>query len=129
LVTRIFIVDDERMMVEAFREILRKEGIEVAGWSYDGEDAAHTYAALSPRPDIVIMDHRLPIKNGIEVMTEILKLEPSTRVLFVSADVTARRPAISAGASGFITKPFKIAQLLAAIRTMEGKGAAGNGVT
>jgi len=124
---RVFIVDDERMMVEAFREILKKEGIEVAGWSYDGEEAAQTYAALSPRPEIIIMDHRLPIKNGIEVMTDILRLEPSARVLFVSADVMARSQAIAAGASGFIIKPFKIAELLAGIRRMGMKGDADGG--
>jgi two-component system chemotaxis response regulator CheY len=115
---RVFIVDDEETMIEALQEMLRRGGFEVAGAAHDGDEAIRSYAAISPPPDVVIMDFRLPVKNGIEVMAEILKVDPRARVLFVSADMTARRPAIEAGAAGFFVKPFGMAELMAKIRAL-----------
>ena len=123
MTARIFIVDDERTMVEILREILVMNGFDVLGWAYDGEEAVRKYASFVPPPDIVIMDHRLPARNGVEVMAEILKLDPSARVLFVSADISARRSALAGGAVGFILKPFGMREFLATVQALVGKDA------
>ena len=115
---RIFIVDDERTVVETLREILVMNGFDILGWAYNGEEAVRKYASFVPPPDIVIMDYRLPAKNGVEAMDEILKLDPSARVLFVSADMNARSSALAGGAVGFILKPFRMREFLATVQTL-----------
>lgn len=119
---RVFIVEDDRMVIETYREILRMYGFEVIGWSYNGEDAVVKYTEFNPRPDVVIMDHRLPMKNGIETTLDILKIDPGAKVLFVSADVTARAPSLANGAAGFMRKPFELKEFVAAVRRLSEKG-------
>lgn len=123
MTARIFIVDDERTVVETLREILVMNGFDVLGWAYDGEEAVRKYASFVPPPDIVIMDYRLPAKNGVEAMAEILKLDPSARVLFVSADMNARSIALAGGAVGFILKPFGMREFVATVQTLVRKDA------
>jgi two-component system chemotaxis response regulator CheY len=123
MTARIFIVDDERTVVEALREMLVMKGFDILGWAYNGEEAVRKYASFVPPPDIVIMDYRLPAKNGVEVMAEILKLDPSARVLFVSADISARSSALAGGAVGFILKPFGMREFLATVQALVGKDA------
>ena len=115
---RVFIVEDDRMIIETYREILRIYGFEVVGWAYNGEDAVKKFANLNPRPDVIIMDHRLPMKNGVETTEEILRIDPSAKVLFVSADTTSRSPALSVGAAGFLRKPFELKEFVATIRQL-----------
>jgi two-component system chemotaxis response regulator CheY len=122
LAIRVFIVEDDRMIIETYREIFRIHGFEVVGWSYDGEEAIKKLKDLNPRPDVIIMDHRLPMKNGIETTQDILKIDPRARVLFVSADITAQLPALANGASGFLRKPFELKELVSTIRKLAEKG-------
>ena len=121
MTARIFIVDDERTMVETLREILVMNGCDILGWAYDGDEAVRKYASFVPPPDIVIMDHRLPAKNGAEAMAEILKLDPSARVLFVSADANSRSIALAGGAVGFILKPFGMREFVATVQSLARK--------
>jgi len=121
LAVRVFIVEDDRMVIETYREILRIYGFEVVGWSYNGEEAIKKFKNLNPRPDVIIMDHRLPMKNGIETTQEILQIDPYARVLFVSADVTARSSAIANGAAVFLRKPFELKEFVSTIRVLADK--------
>jgi len=121
MTARIFIVDDERTMVETLREILVMNGCDILGWAYDGDEAVRKYASFVPPPDIVIMDYRLPAKNGAEAMAEILKLDPSARVLFVSADANSRSIALAGGAVGFILKPFGMREFVATVQSLARK--------
>lgn len=106
------------MVIETYREILRIYGFEVVGWSYNGEEAIKKFANLNPRPDVIIMDHRLPMKNGVETTQDILRIDPFAKVLFVSADVTSQSPALSVGAAGFLRKPFELKEFVATIRQL-----------
>jgi len=115
---KVFIVEDDRMVIETYREILKIYGFEVVGWSYNGEEAIKKFENLNPRPDVIIMDHRLPMKNGVETTEEILRIDPSAKVLFVSADTTSRSPALSVGASGFLRKPFELKEFVSTIRQL-----------
>jgi two-component system chemotaxis response regulator CheY len=110
------------MVIETYREILKIYGFEVVGWSYNGEEAIKKFANLNPRPDVIIMDHRLPMKNGVETTEDILRIDPSAKVLFVSADTTSRIPALSVGAAGFLRKPFELKEFVATIKQL-GEGA------
>jgi len=58
------------------------------------------------------MDHRMPIKNGIDATKEILSLDSNAKILFASADDSVKGEALSIGAIGFATKPFSIPELI-----------------
>lgn len=119
---RVFIVEDDKAIIEVYITILRMTGFEVVGWAHSGEEALRKFSSMKSWPDVVIMDQRLPLKNGIDTMREMRKMAPSVRVVFVSADMSARGPAMAAGASGFVQKPFGMRELIAALEK-EGAGA------
>ena len=62
------------------------------------------------------MDHRLPIKDGLETMEEILKLDQSSKVIFASADQRVATLALARGAVYFLQKPFLMKHLIVLIK-------------
>lgn len=119
---QVFIVEDERMVIETYREILRIHGFEVTGWAYNGEDAIQKIKAMKPRPDVVIMDHRLPMKSGVETTQILLRMDPRLKVLFISADPTSKQAAMASGAIGFLRKPFDLKEFVSTIKGAVGEG-------
>lgn len=112
---RMFIVDDEPAIVALCEIILERNGFVVAGSALDGEEAVSRFKALSEPVDMVLLDYRMPKKDGIEVMGELLNIDPTLKILFISADTHARNRAMESGASGFLAKPFGISELVGAI--------------
>jgi two-component system, chemotaxis family, chemotaxis protein CheY len=113
----VFIVDDEEFIHQLYKDILEFNGYRVVGDAYDGSQAVDMYKVLAERPDVIIMDHRMPKKDGVETTLEIKQMDPNVRVIFASADSTIREKALSVGADSFLIKPFKIQELIAAIRS------------
>ncbi|MFX0073207.1 MAG: response regulator, partial [Candidatus Hermodarchaeota archaeon] len=66
-------------------------------------------------PDLVIMDHRMPLMSCIDALIEILAIDRNARIIFVSADDAIKEQTIQLGALEFIRKPFDIHQLLIVI--------------
>jgi len=85
----------------------------------DGEEAVQKYKELGKKPVIVIMDQRMPVKDGVTATQEILKHDPNARILFGSADLKVKGDALKAGAKDFLLKPFRIDMLLNAIDELE----------
>ncbi len=110
--TSIFIVDDEAFIVDLYREILRFNGYSIAGVAYDGLEAIQKYSAADPKPDLIIMDHRMPTMTGLDAMREIRRMNPGQKIMFVSADVTIEELVLTMGASEFLSKPFRLDDLL-----------------
>ncbi|OGS42929.1 MAG: hypothetical protein A3K76_02160 [Euryarchaeota archaeon RBG_13_57_23] len=108
----IFIVEDEAFIVDLYRDILTVSGHVIAGVAYDGAEALDKYARTNPKPDVIIMDHRMPIVSGLDALKEILRLSPSQKVVFVSADLSVEAEARAIGALEFISKPFRLDDLL-----------------
>ncbi len=101
----VFIVDDHEIMRDGLREILERSGeFEVVGQAKDGEEAVRAAAQL--RPDVIIMDVFLPLKDGIEACREIVDAQPQTRVLVLTAasEVDTVIDAVAAGATGYLQK-------------------------
>ncbi|RLF56126.1 MAG: response regulator, partial [Thermoplasmata archaeon] len=67
------IVEDQRDMEEFYREIFSTMGFDVVAVARDGRSAIETYFSLNPRPDLVIMDHRLPGISGLQAAQSILE--------------------------------------------------------
>ncbi len=81
-------------------------------FSTNGKDAVDNYKNHSEKPKVIIMDHRMPVMNGFDAMIEILKYNNNTKIIFASADTTMKEVSISMGAMAFISKPFKIQELI-----------------
>ncbi|HOX27647.1 MAG TPA: response regulator [bacterium] len=105
---KIFIADDEVDIMEMYAEALRDEGHEIVGMALNGEEAVRQFAALRERPDVVLLDHRMPVKTGLEAAREILALDPAAYIIFASADSSVEDEARAIGAAAFKKKPFSV---------------------
>ncbi|MFA6449730.1 MAG: response regulator [bacterium] len=109
---KIFIVEDEYDLMEFYIDALEISGYEVVGYAVNGAEAVEKFKKLVSLPDVIIMDHRMPIKSGIEATREILGIDPNAKVIFASADKSVESEARSLGIASFKTKPFSLEKLL-----------------
>ena len=120
---RVLLADDERLVRTGFRMILRDEpDIEVVAEAADGTEAVTIAADV--KPDVVLMDIRMPNLNGIEATRRIVASPDAPRVLVLTTFDHDKYvfDALAAGASGFLLKDAPEQQLLAAIRVVAGGG-------
>jgi two-component system chemotaxis response regulator CheY len=112
------IVDDAAFMRIQIKNMLSKNGYEVAGEAENGLQAVERYKEV--RPDVVTMDITMPEMSGLDALREIIKLDPNAKVVMVSAmgQEAMVRDAILSGAKGFIVKPFKEEGIIAAIKKL-----------
>ena len=118
---RIMIVDDEAELLTLYSEMIEVFGHEIIAAVKNGEDAIKTYGELDTKPDLIILDHRMPIRNGLETAMEILNMDPDEKIIFISADSSIRRSALEIGAIGFLEKPFVLNTLREAIHGILGE--------
>ena len=114
---RVMLVDDHEIMRDGLREVLKRAGdYEVVGQAEDG--AAAVRVAQSLRPDVIIMDVMMPIKNGIDACREITEVLPDTKVLMLTAasEEDAVMEAVAAGATGYLQKYSGKEDLLRTVR-------------
>ena len=116
--SRVLVVDDERFIAQALTIRLRAVGYDVR-WAFDG--ASGIAAATEWRPDVIVLDIRMPDMDGFEVNRR-LAAHPdlsATPVIFLSANIqeSARQAAVAAGAHAFLIKPYESRDVLAAIRS------------
>ena len=112
---KMFLVDDDRAIIEVYHNMLEIKGHEVIGEAFDGENAVIIYEELAVKPDIILMDHRMPFKCGIRAMKDIHAINPTQCVIFVTADFEAAKDALNKGAQSFIMKPFRMDDLFNSI--------------
>jgi DNA-binding NarL/FixJ family response regulator len=115
--TRVLLADDQALVRVGLRKILESEpDVEVVAEAGDGEDAVHE--ARLHRPEVVLMDIRMPVLDGIEATRRILATLPATRVLILTTFGldTYVFDALRAGASGFMLKDAPPEELVAAVR-------------
>ena len=116
---RVLLVDDQALIRMGFRMLIESaDDLEVVGEAQDGQAAIEQAAAL--RPDVVLMDVRMPGVNGIDATARIVEAHPETRVLVLTTfDLDEYAfAALRAGASGFLLKDAAPAELAAAVRTV-----------
>ncbi|MEV0846090.1 response regulator transcription factor [Streptomyces sp. NPDC049954] len=117
---RVVVADDQALVRTGFRMILMADGIDVVAEAADGTQAVE--AVLRTRPDVVLMDIRMPDLDGLEATRRILRDSPDTatapRVIMLTTfdfdDLVYE--ALSAGASGFLLKDVTPEHLVAAVR-------------
>jgi two-component system chemotaxis response regulator CheY len=111
----VFIVDDDKFLHKVLERILVIGGHQVVDHAYDGAEALEKFVKLNPKPDVILMDHRMPVMNGATATREILRLDSDTLIIFISADDTVKEEAMNSGARDFLTKPIRSSDLFAAI--------------
>jgi two-component system response regulator DevR len=116
-VIRVFLLDDHEVVRAGIRELLQHDGdIEVIGESASAVEATHRIPAL--RPDVAILDGRLPDGSGIDVCREIRSVDPTIKGLILTSyeDDEALFAAIMAGAAGYVLKQVRGADLVDTVR-------------
>lgn len=111
---RVLIAEDEALIRLDLAEMLAEQGFQVVGQADDGEQAVAMAAEL--RPDLVIMDVKMPRKDGIDAAAEIMAAQIAPVVMltaFSQLDLVQR--ARDAGAMAYLVKPFSSGDLLPAI--------------
>jgi DNA-binding NarL/FixJ family response regulator len=121
MTVRVLLVDDQPLLRLGFRMVLESEAdLDVVGEASDGAQAAAMTAALAP--DVVLMDVRMPVVDGIEATRRIVASGSASRVLVLTTfDLDEYvYAALRAGASGFLLKDVPPAELVSAIRAVAG---------
>lgn len=115
---KLLIVDDSSLIRNRIARLLGAGVLpasEIAGMARNGTEAVRAFR--QHRPDLVTMDLTMPEMNGIECIEALVKIDPSVRILVVSAlsDKATAITALKKGAQGFLYKPFTDEQLAAAL--------------
>jgi len=120
---RIVIVDDQTLFREGIKDVLTGEKwIEVVGEGEDGEMAVALAKKL--KPDVILMDIKLPKIDGITATRRIRQSDPNVNVLMLSSfeDEAHVLEAIQAGANGYLSKMLPASELLNSIKTFTSEG-------
>jgi two-component system chemotaxis response regulator CheY len=117
---KILIVDDAAFMRMMIKDILVKNGYEVAGEAENGLKAIEKYKEV--KPDLVIMDITMPELDGIQAVKEIKKINANANIIMCSAmgQQSMVIESIQAGAKDFIVKPFQPDRVIDAIKKVIG---------
>ena len=114
---RVLSVDDQRMVREGLALVLGLlPGVEVVGTASGGEEAVRMAGEL--RPDVVLMDLRMPLCDGVEATRRLRALHPDVKVIALTtyADDESVLAALRAGARGYLTKDARSAEIHEALR-------------
>ena len=117
---KILVVDDAAFMRMMIKDILTKNGYEVAGEAENGAVAVSKYAEL--KTDLVLMDITMPEKDGIQALKDITASDGGAKVIMCSAmgQQAMVIEAIQSGAKDFIVKPFQADRVIEAVKKVVG---------
>jgi DNA-binding NarL/FixJ family response regulator len=114
------LVDDQKLFVESLIHILKKveKSIRVVSYAFDGREAVE--AAEREVPDVIMMDIRMPVMNGVEAVKLIHQRHPATKIIMLTTydDDEYVKDALRYGASGYLLKDIPIDDLVAQIKSV-----------
>ena len=117
---KVLVVDDAAFMRMMIKDILTKNGYEVAGEAENGAVAVSKYSEL--KPDLVLMDITMPEKDGIQALKDIKAADAGAKAIMCSAmgQQAMVIEAIQSGAKDFIVKPFQADRVIEAVKKVVG---------
>ncbi len=119
---RIVLVDDQILFAESLKNILemRTKDLKVVGVAYDGQEAVRI--VTEAKPDIVLMDVRMPLMDGVEATRVIQRNNPHIKIMMLTTfdDDEYVHEALSHGAVGYLLKTTRPAELITAVRAIKG---------
>jgi two-component system, NarL family, response regulator DevR len=113
----VYLLDDHEVVRRGLRELLEVEpDLDVVGESGSAQEAARRIPAL--RPDVMVLDGRLPDGSGVEVCRQVRSIDPTIRAIILTSydDEAALTAAVAAGAAGYILKDVRGPDLVDSIR-------------
>lgn len=115
--TKVFIVDDHAVVRMGLKATLPLEGdVEIVGEAVSGDGAAQ--AVITARPDVTLLDIRLPGKDGLEVLDELMNANPDAKVIMLTTSEADNHvyEALKRGARGYVVKDRDADEILTAVR-------------
>ncbi|MFW9996908.1 MAG: response regulator [Candidatus Odinarchaeota archaeon] len=112
----LMIVEDNREICAFYELLFSINGYSVVCKASNGDEAVEFYRRAREYPEIIVMDYRMPLKDGINTSREILQINPKQVIIFVSADSTIKERAEELGIVQFIEKPFEMDYLLNSLK-------------
>ena len=115
--TKVFIVDDHAVVRMGLKATLPLEGdVEIVGEAVSGDGAAQ--AVITARPDVTLLDIRLPGKDGLEVLAELMNANPDAKVIMLTTSEADNHvyEALKRGARGYVVKDRDADEILTAVR-------------
>ena len=117
---RLMFVDDQKIFIESLTEILKKvdRSLKVVSCAYNGAEAVE--AVEKDTPDVIVMDIRMPVMNGVEAVKIIHELHPGIKIIVLTTydDDEYVTEALKYGASGYLLKDIPIEDLVAQIKSV-----------
>lgn len=116
---RVLVVDDQQLVRDGIASLLRvQEGIAVIGTATNGQEALEQ--AITQQPDVILMDVRMPIMDGVQATFQILRQVPSCSILMLTTfdDDEYVRDALRAGARGYLLKDLPAQDLAQAVHAV-----------
>ena len=118
-IVRVLVVDDQRLMRDGIASLLEmQDAIEVVGTASNGQEALEK--AVSLRPDVILMDVRMPVMDGVVATGQVRRQLPSCRILMLTTfdDEEYVIEALRAGASGYLLKDLPAPDLASAVQAV-----------
>lgn len=106
------IVEDDPLIRQLYETVLIKKGYEVVAVASDGAQAVSIYHDLAEKPDLIILDFRMPKMNGLQVSREILAENAAIEILMISGDPTFDRKAVISRGINLMQKPVEISEII-----------------
>ena len=112
----VLLIEDEPELYILLRGILEPEGLEL---DHAGSIAEAGYFLERKRPDLVLLDNRLPDGHGLHFIGALRKQHPGIKIIVISGiDIAVRDYALESGADAFLRKPFTKDSLLSSVRSL-----------
>ena len=118
---KILIADDTNFMRQMLKSALDPEKYQIVGEALTGEQAVEQYK--EKQPDLLILDINMPKMNGIDALTEVMKIDPKANVIMCSDQKYENMIvlALKKGAKDFVVKPFTSTDVIVAVRKVFGE--------
>jgi DNA-binding NarL/FixJ family response regulator len=119
---KLLLVDDQELFLESLRTVIERstEDLEVTGVARNGAEAVA--AARELEPDLVVMDVRMPVMDGVEATRAIMEERPDARIMMLTTfgDDEYVKEALERGSVGYVLKDIPPSEIIAAIRAVAG---------